>query len=369
MMENPLLQLKQYGQSIWLDLLSRELLRSGKLRRLRDEDGVSGVTSNPAIFEKAINGSSDYDAEIRRLAEEGRSPSEIYEALTVADIRDAADLLRPVYDSSKGLDGFVSLEVSPLLARDTGGTIREAKHLWSIVNRPNAMIKIPATVEGLPAIAECIREGININVTLLFGLSRYRQVIDAWLHGLEERAADGGELAGIRSVASFFLSRIDVLVDPMLETSGDGRSLKGQTAIASAKLAYQIYTEVFSTSRWNALERRGARKQWLLWGSTSTKTEGYSDVKYVEALIGPDTVNTLPIETLEAFRDHGRPALSLVEGIVDAREVMARLAELGIDMDHISRVLEAQGVEKFVTPHKKVTDALEQKTRALHGVR
>jgi transaldolase len=334
-----------------------------------EQDGVSGVTSNPAIFEKAIGGSDDYDDDIRRMADDGKSALEIYEALTVADVQAAADLLRPVYDASAGLDGFVSLEVSPLLAHDSGGTVREAKHLWAAVNRPNAMIKIPATTAGLRAIADCIRDGINVNVTLLFGLERYRSVVEAYVSGLEERSSAGRDLRHVRSVASFFLSRIDVLVDPMLETSAGTRELQGQAAIASAKLAYQIYKQLFLTERWQALERRGGRKQWLLWGSTSTKSKAYSDVKYVEALIGPETVNTLPLETLEAFRDHGRAAPSLEEGIPECTRLMARLAQLGIDIGRIAQTLEQQGIEKFVKPHEKLMELLAGKTRAPQGVR
>ena len=368
-MKNPLCAVKQHGQSIWLDLLSRQLLESGELTRLCNQDGVSGVTSNPAIFEKAINGSDDYDADIRRLAEQGKSAAEVYEALTVADVRQAADLLRPIYDSSGGLDGFVSLEVSPLLAHDSRGTIEEARHLWSAVDRRNSMIKIPATREGLPAIATCIREGINVNVTLLFGLERYREVSEAYFQGLEERAAAGGELRHIRSVASFFLSRIDVLVDPMLERDRELDSLRGRVAIACAKLAYQAYKDVSDSDRWKALERQGAKKQWLLWGSTSTKTEGESDVKYVEALIGPETINTLPVETLEAFRDHGKAEPLLETGLAEARAAIAHLAASGIDMDQMAQRLEDEGVEKFAKPHRELMQVLERKTSSMQEVR
>jgi transaldolase/transaldolase/glucose-6-phosphate isomerase len=363
MANNPLLKLKDHGQSVWLDLLSRQLIRSGELSKLIRDDGLSGVTSNPAIFEKAIGGSDAYDADIRKLLEERKSTSELYERIAVNDIQEAADLLRPVHDRTAGQDGYVSLEVSPLLAHDTNQTIEEARRLWTAVQRPNVMIKIPATREGLPAITQTIAEGININVTLLFGLPRYHAVTDAYLRGLEQRGERGDDLRNLKSVASFFLSRIDVLIDRMLENKAPG--LNGEVAIASARIAYQMWKEIFSDERFRKLERQGARKQWLLWGSTSTKTEGYSDVKYVEALIGPETINTMPMETLEAYRDHGQPAPRLEQEVKRAREVMAQLKDAGIEIDEVTQKLEDEGIEKFAKPFKKLLAGLEEKSRAL----
>ena len=367
MQSNPLLRLREHGQSVWLDLLSRELLRSGKLRQLITNDGVTGVTSNPAIFEKAIGGSDAYDAEIQELARGGRGVSEIYEQLAVRDIQDAADLLRPVYDNSRGVDGYVSLEVSPLLANDTEGTLAEARRLWHAVQRPNVMIKIPGTLAGLPAIAECTAEGININVTLLFSVQRYEQAADAWLRGLEQRASRGGDVRHVRSVASFFLSRIDVMADPILAEK-QRTDLRGQVAIASAKMARASYKDLYSTDRCRQLREKGAGKQWLLWGSTSTKTKGYSDVMYVEPLIGSETVNTMPLETLEAYRDHGDPASRLDEDIDRARAILSALPEAGIDLNQITQRLEDEGVEKFVQPFEKLMRTLGQKTAALQTV-
>jgi transaldolase len=369
MKQNPLLKLQSFGQSVWLDTLSRHLLTSGGLRQLIEEDGLRGVTSNPTIFEKAIDESHDYDNEIRALAREGKSAAEIYQALTVDDIQRAADLFRPVYDRLDGRDGFVSLEVSPHLAYDTEGSIAEARRLWAAVNRTNAFIKIPATRPGLPAIAQLLGEGININITLLFGLERYREVTEAYLTGLETLAARGHSLARIASVASFFLSRIDVLVDPMLEQRMEAggpqaeiaRSLLGQVAIASAKVAYEIYQEVFTDDRFRALKARGARTQRVLWASTSTKNPAYSDTKYVEPLIGPDTINTMPLETIHAYRDHGHPAPRLEEGVADAHRVLDRLPDVGIDLCAVTQQLEAEGVEKFNKPYDHLMTMLEQK--------
>lgn len=373
MAENPLLKLQSFGQSIWLDFLSRGLLTSGQLKRLIDEDGLSGVTSNPAIFEKAIAGSSDYDEDIRALARQGRSAAEIYEALTVADVQAAADLFRPVYERTAGRDGFVSLEVSPHLAYDTEGTIAEARHLWGRLARPNVLIKVPATKPGLPAIRQLISEGVNVNVTLLFGLPRYREVAEAYISGLEDRAARGQPLGHVASVASFFLSRIDVLLDPVLERLAQeggakgtiARGLIGEVAIASAKVAYQIYKEIYRSERFQRLAQHGARTQRLLWASTSTKNPAYSDVKYVEPLIGPDTVNTMPLETLNAYRDHGNPAPRLEENVESAFQVLAQLAQVGIDIDQATQQLEEEGVHKFVVPYDSLMATLEAKRAAV----
>ncbi|MGD8791101.1 MAG: bifunctional transaldolase/phosoglucose isomerase, partial [Anaerolineae bacterium] len=368
MKENPLVKLHSFGQSIWLDYLRRGLLTSGELQQLIGEDGLRGMTSNPSIFEKAIAGSHDYDEAIAVLALEDKGVDEIYQALTVEDVQRAADTFRPVYDRGEGRDGFVSLEVSPHLAHDTEGTIAEARRLWQALNRPNVMIKVPATLEGLPAIEQLISEGINVNVTLLFGLPRYRKVAEAYIAGLEKRLDRGEPLEGIASVASFFLSRIDVLVDPMLEKQmqGDGPQaelaarLHGQVAIASAKVAYQIYNDIFGSERFRKLAGQGARTQRLLWASTSTKNPNYSDVKYVEALIGPQTVNTVPQETLNAYRDHGNPARRLEEGLDLAREVLDRLSDLDINIDQVTQQLEDEGVEKFIKPFDRLMDTLKR---------
>ena len=372
MQENPLVTLHSFGQSIWLDYLRRGLLTSGELQQLIDEDGLRGMTSNPSIFEKAIAGSNDYDEAIAVLALEDKGVDEIYQALTVEDVQRAADTFRPVYDRAEGRDGFVSLEVSPHLAHDTEGTMAEARRLWQALNRPNVMIKVPATLEGLPAIEQLISEGINVNVTLLFGLPRYRKVAEAYIAGLEKRAARGEPVEQLASVASFFLSRIDVLVDPMLEKlmHGDGpraelaARLHGQVAIASAKVAYQIYKEVFGSERFRKLAGRGAHPQRLLWASTSTKNPSYSDVKYVEALIGPQTVNTIPQETLNAYHDHGDPASRLEDGLDPAREVLDCLAEVDINIDRVTQQLEDEGVDKFVKPFDRLMDTLKKERKA-----
>ncbi len=367
MSDNPLLKLRAYGQSIWLDYIRRNMLLSGELKQLIDQDGLRGVTSNPSIFEKAITGSHDYDEAIRDLAREGKSVEEIYQTLTIADIQRAADVFRPVYDELEGRDGFVSLEVSPHLAYDTQGTISEAHRLWEALDRPNVLIKVPATEPGLAAVQQLISDGINVNVTLLFGLPRYRRVADAYISGLEARVQQGKSIDRMASVASFFLSRIDVLVDPKLENimSGEGSQaelagkLHGQLAIASARVAYQIYLDITNSERFAALADHGARPQRLLWASTSTKNPAYDDVKYVEALIGPQTVNTLPTETLNAYRDHGNPASRLQEGVSQARDALARLPDLGIDIAQVTQQLEEEGVEKFNKPYDKLMAALQ----------
>lgn len=372
MSENPLQEIHNYGQSIWLDFIRRHMLRSGELADLIEKDGVRGVTSNPSIFEKAIAGSSDYDDAIRKMAQADKSVNETYDQLTTADVQAAADLFRPLYDRTDGGDGYVSLEVSPHLAHDTKGTIQEARRLWADLNRPNVLIKVPATQEGLPAIQQLISEGINVNVTLLFALPRYKDVTEAYISGLEDRREGGGDVSHVASVASFFLSRIDVLVDPMLENRMKGQSphaalareMHGQVAISSAKIAYQMYQEIFGSDRFKALEDRGARRQRLLWASTSTKDPSYSDVKYVETLIGPQTVNTIPMETLNAYRDHGQPAARLEKGVETARRVLDRLPELDIDLGQVTQQLEDEGVEKFIRPFDRLMDTLEQEKAA-----
>lgn len=362
---NPLLEILHQGQSIWLDFLDRKIMDSGKLRSLIDDDGRRGITSNPAIFEKAISKSSDYDADISSLAENEDDNESIFFGLAVKDIKRATDFFEPVYTKTEGRDGFVSLEVSPFLARDTDGTIAQARELWKKVDRKNVMIKIPGTQEGLPAIRQCISEGININVTLLFGLPRYRKVTDAYLDGLEDRLNAGKSIGEVASVASFFLSRIDVMVDPLLEGKGL-KDLKGEVAIASAKKAYQIYQEVFHSDRFKNLQGKGAKTQRVLWASTGTKDPMFSDVKYMEALIGPETVNTLPMDTLDAFRDHGKVANELTENLERSHKVMQRLKENGIEIDKITQKLEDEGIEKFNAPFKKLLKEIEaQKQKAV----
>jgi transaldolase len=370
MKNNPLRQLATLGQSIWLDFIRRDLIASGGLRRLIEEDGLRGMTSNPAIFEKAIADSHDYDENIRAMALEGKGAKEIYEALSQRDVQSAADEFRPLYDRTDGKDGYVSLEVNPHLAHDTNGTMQEARRLWGALNRPNVFIKVPATAEGLPAIRQLISEGISVNVTLLFGLPRYRQVVEAYLAGIEARSAQGKPVKHVTSVASFFVSRIDALVDPLLDKpiaqggkkADLARKARGQVAIASAKIAYQIYRELFGSDRFKKLAAQGALVQRLLWASTSTKNPDYSDVKYVEALVGPDTVNTAPVETLDAYRDHGEPKARLEQDVTEARQVLERLPELGISIDKVTRQLEDEGVEKFNQPFDKLMALLAQRS-------
>jgi transaldolase/glucose-6-phosphate isomerase len=372
MKSNPLKELEQFGQSIWLDFLRRGMLESGELQRLIDEDGLGGLTSNPSIFEKAIAGSHDYDEAIEAQALEGKPAEEIYQTLVVEDVQRAADRFRPIYDNSDGHDGYASLEVSPHLAHDTEGTIAEARRLWGAVDRPNVMIKVPATLEGLPAIRRLIGDGVNVNVTLLFGLARYRRVAEAYITGLEDRLSAGKSLSHVASVASFFLSRIDVLVDPMLEErmKGDGplsglaESLHGQVAVSSAKVAYQIFQEIFHGRPFAKLAEEGAPVQRLLWASTSTKNPAYSDVKYVDALISSQTVNTIPLETLNAYRDHGDPAPRLEDNLDRAYDVLSQLSELDIDMKAVTKQLEDEGVDKFIRPFDKLLDTLEKERAA-----
>jgi transaldolase len=367
--ENSLLKLERFGQSIWMDFIRRGTIVSGELKQLIEEDGLGGVTSNPSIFEKAIAESHEYDKAIRALTLEGKSVDQIYAALTVEDIQRTADLFRPVYDRLNGTDGFVSLEVSPYLAHDTAATIADARRLWAAVARPNAMIKVPGTIEGLPVIRQLIGEGINVNITLLFGLPRYRQVAEAYLAGLETLAAQGKPLQSVASVASFFLSRIDVQLDPALEkliatdkSKADlAGQFHGQVAILSAKAAYEIYKDIFASDRFRKLKAQGARTQRLLWASTSTKNPAYSDLKYVEALIGPETVDTVPLETLAAYRDHGEPAPRLADGVANASWTLRRLSEAGIDLDATTQQLEDEGVKKFAQAFDVLMQTLKEK--------
>src|SRR6201996_3831101 len=357
-MENRVKQIHSFGQSIWLDFIDRNIIKSGKLKSLIDEDGIRGVTSNPAIFEKAITSGTDYDADIAALSDKTDDNEEIFFGVAIKDIQNATDLFKGVYEESKGEDGYVSLEVSPFLALDTEKTAAQAEELWKKVDRKNVMIKIPGTKPGLAAIRQSIGKGININVTLLFGLPRYEEVTEAYISGLEDHLAAGHSIGHISSVASFFLSRIDVLVDPMLDEKGLG-DLKGEVAIASAKKAYEIYKRVFSGPRWEKLAAQGAQKQRLLWASTSSKNPAFKDTKYVEALIGPDTVDTVPLETIEAFRDHGIAANTLDEGLDKATEALDRLKKAGIDIDKITQQLEDEGIDKFNKPFEKLLQAIE----------
>lgn len=369
MSRNPLLVLRSLGQSIWLDYIERGMFNSGELGRLIKNDGLGGITSNPSIFEKAISGHEDYDADIARLARSAANATEMYETIVLDDIGHAADLFLPVYERTQGRDGYVSIEVSPHLAYETDQTVKQAIRLWEKLHRPNIMIKVPGTRLGLPAVRQLIAKGINVNVTLLFGLGRYREVLEAWLNGLEDRVKAGLPPASVASVASFFLSRIDVLVDKRLDAlagSAGGKPaarLRGEAAISYARLAYQIYKEMIESDRWRRLSDRGAQPQRLLWASTGTKDPAYSEVKYVEALIGPDTVNTLPPETLNAYRKHGDPALRLEQELAQASDVPASLAGLGIDLEAVAQQLEEEGVKKFIEPFDKLLASLEQRRR------
>lgn len=370
MKDNPLIKLETLGQSIWLDYIRRELFASGELRRLIEKDGLRGMTSNPSIFEKAIVESQIYDWDIRDMALKEKDVKTIYETISQSDVQNAADEFRNVYEKTDGKDGYVSLEVNPHLAHDTKGTIEEARRLWAVLNRPNVLIKVPATSDCLPAIQQLISEGINVNVTLLFGLPRYRQVSEAYIEGLEERAAHGKSLKHIASVASFFLSRIDSLIDPLvekfLEPGGKkteiAKKVHGQVAIASAKAAYQIYKEIFDSDRFKKLTDKSALVQRLLWASTGTKNPDYSDVKYIEQLIGPDTVNTVPLETIDAYRDHGDPKSRLEQDVEEAHLIMARLPELGINIDKVTQQLEDEGIKKFDESFDKLMEILTKKS-------
>lgn len=358
--KNKIRQIRDFGQSIWLDFFDREIMDSGKLKRMIEEDGICGITSNPSIFEKAISGSSDYDEDIRALFRTKRGFDVVFFSLAVKDIKRAADLFKSVYKKTNGSEGYVSIEVSPHLAHDTEGTIKQARDLWKAVNRKNVMIKVPATAAGLPAIRKCISEGININTTLLFGLPRYEEVIEAYISGLEDRCSVNESIEQVTSVASFFLSRIDVLIDPQLKLKGLN-DLKGQVAIASAKMAYEIYKRVFSGSRFKNLESKGAKRQRLLWASTSTKDPTLSDIKYVSALIGPETINTITLESLGAFRDHGRPENRLENYMDKASKVMEKLKGANIDIDGITQRLEDEGIEKFNKAYDEIIAAIKKK--------
>jgi len=371
---NPLKDLLKYGQSVWLDYIRRDLLTSGELKRLIEEDGVRGMTSNPAIFEKAIAGSTDYADILQSLQSRTDLDAKArYEILALRDIQDAAGFLHPVYESSKRRDGYVSLEVSPYLARDTQGTMAEARRLWKTVARENVMIKVPGTTEGIPAFQQLISEGININVTLLFSREVYKRVAEAYIAGLEQLTARGGDVSKIASVASFFISRIDNSVDAIagerLKASKDPgeqeqlKSILGKVAIANGKQTYVSYQNIFSGDRWKALAAKGAQTQRVLWASTSTKNPSYRDVLYVEELIGQDTVNTIPPATLDAFRDHGQPRASLTEGVASADRTMETLAKLGISMKEVTDNLTDDGVRLFAEAFEKLLVAVEKTSK------
>lgn len=367
--QNPLQKLAEYGQSPWFDFIRRNLITSGELQRLVDEEGLKGVTSNPAIFEKALSGGDDYQDYIAENAATAKDAVALYEMIAIRDVQNAADILKSVYDATNKRDGYISLEVSPTLANDTEKTLEEARRLWQIVNRPNLMVKVPATEAGVPAIEQLISEGININVTLLFSQNAYRQVAEAFINGLEKRVVEGKEISNIASVASFFVSRIDSLIDEQiaakLKTANDEEKallerLLGKVAIANAKMAYQTYNEIFSGEHWENLEKKNAQTQRVLWASTGTKNPNYRDTLYIEELIGKDTVNTIPPATWNAFRDHGKLRESLTENIDDAEEILANLEKSGISLEKATDQLLIDAVRLFVEPFDKMIAAVEK---------
>jgi transaldolase len=370
---NPLFELEKSGQSVWLDFVSRELMESGTLDRLIRQDGVSGLTSNPTIFEKAISKGADYDEDLSSHKE--GDATQIFEDLAVADIRRAADAFGAAFKNTAGSDGYVSIEVSPRLARDTQGTIVEARRLWSKVGRPNVMIKIPGTKEGLPAVRRCIGEGINVNVTLLFSNQRYAEVQEAYFSGIEDFVKKGGDPRKVASVASFFVSRVDTAVDALIQKKLDGarqpseetalKALLGKTAVANAKLAYRSFKQAFGGARFKGLKAKGAQEQRVLFASTSTKNPAYRDVVYVEELAGPRTVNTMPLETIEAFRDHGRVRSNLEEGVEGAETSLDKLAACGIDLPAVTRSLEEEGVKKFADSYDQLLAVIGSKRKIL----
>jgi transaldolase len=371
--QNPLVELQKFGQSVWLDYIRRDLITSGELKRLIDNDGLRGMTSNPSIFEKAIAGSNDYAAFLNQLIAQGLNSGDIFERIAVRDIQDAADTLLPVYKSTNKRDGYVSLEVSPTLARDTQGTIEEARRLWKEVARPNIMIKVPGTPEGVAPVRQLTSEGLNINITLLFAQDAYVKVAEAYIDGLEAAQKAGKDISGIASVASFFVSRIDTLADSMIDTELKNpgspereqllRSLQGKVAIANAKQAYRYYQQMIAGPRWKALAAQGAQTQRLLWASTSTKNPKYRDVLYIEELIGPDTVNTIPPATMDAFRDHGAVRRTLDADLAAADATMTNLEKAGISMQKVTDQLLDEAIKLFADAFAKLIAAVEQKKR------
>ncbi len=362
----PAEQLNQFGQSAWLDLIGRKMIQTGELLRMSQEDGIRGVTANPAIFEKAIVESHDYDEELKGIKD--KTPLQVYEAIAIADVRSACDVLRPLFDRLNGKDGFVSLEVSPEIARDTAATLGEAKRFWAAVDRPNLLVKIPANREGIPAIRAATAAGISINITLIFSCAVYQQVMEAYLSGLEERAQHGLDLSRIHSVASFFVSRVDTLVDKMLEAKGtpEAKALLGKIAVANAKEAYQRFLKVVGSPRWKALEAKGATRQRPLWASTGTKNKAYSDVLYVEQLIGQDTVNTIPLATLQAFNGHGKAAETLTKDVEQARAQLAQLSKVGIDLEKACSQLTEEGLELFTKALRGLLAAIGGRAGSAH---
>ncbi len=362
MAKSRLHQLADHGQSVWIDYLSRDLIQSGKLEGLMREDAVVGVTSNPTIFQKAISSGNAYDDQLREVVREERDPKEIFIRLAAKDVGDALDLLRPVWDGGGGRDGYVSIEVDPNLAYETEATIEEAQRLHELIDRPNLFVKIPATKEGLPAIEEMIARGRSINVTLIFGLDRYSDVAEAYIRGLERLVEGGGDPTKVASVASFFVSRVDSEADKRLEHEP---GLRGRLAVANAKLAYRRYQEIFAGSRWDALAAKGATPQRCLWASTSTKNPDYPDTLYVDELIGPETVNTMPLETVRAFQDHGTVADTLEQGVEEAEQLLADLERAGVDYDDVTDTLEREGVEKFADSFEQLLDGIRAKRTEL----
>jgi transaldolase len=365
MAKSRLHELSELGQSVWIDFLSRDLLQKGELARMMRDDAVVGVTSNPTIFQKAISSGNAYDEQLREVLKEERDPKEIFLHLAVRDVSSALDLLRPVWDEGSGRDGYVSIEVDPNLAYDTEATVVEAARLHEWIDRPNLFVKIPATKPGLPAIEEMIARGKSINVTLTFSLDRYSEVAEAYIRGLERLLDAGGDPSDLASVASFFVSRVDTETDRRLDEVGGDEELKGKLAIANAKLAYRRYQETFAGERWEALAAKGASPQRCLWASTSTKNPAYRDVMYVEELIGPMTVDTMPEETIQAFQDHGRVELTLEQGIDEAKRVFERVAEAGVDYDDVVATLEREGVEKFADSFSELLEGIRVKAGEL----
>ena len=358
-------RLADYGQSVWIDFLSRDLVRGGELERRMRDDAVVGVTSNPTIFQKAISAGDAYDEQLREVLQDERDPKEVFLQLATKDVSDALDLLRPVWDEGGGRDGYVSIEVDPTFAYDTSATIEEAQRLHEWINRPNLFVKIPATEPGLPAIEEMIARGRSINVTLIFSLDRYAEVAEAYIRGLERFVEGGGDPTHVASVASFFVSRVDTEADRRLDELGAPGELKGKLAIANAKLAYERYKAIFAGARWEALAAKGATPQRCLWASTSTKNPAYSDVMYVENLIGPMTVNTMPEETIEAFQDHGKVAATLEAGIDEAERVFEQIREVGIDYADVTDTLEREGVQKFADSFAELLEGIRAKSGEL----
>jgi transaldolase len=361
MPKSPLQRLSDLGQSIWIDFLSRDLLQSGELARKMEEDAVSGVTSNPTIFQKAISKGTAYDEQLKELLEEETEPKEIFFRLAFRDIEHACDLMRKVWDEGRGLRGYVSMEVEPGLAYDTEASYEQAKRFHEEIDRPNLYVKIPGTKPGLPAIEDMIAAGKSINVTLLFSLQRHAEVMEAYIRGLERLVASGGDPKAVSSVASYFVSRVDTEADRRLDERGGHDDLKGKLGVANAKFAFAQWQEIFAGERWEYLEAKGASKQWCLWASTSTKNPAYSDVLYVDKLIGPDTINTMPEETIEAFQDHGKVAVTIDKGLDEAKRIFEQLAKAGVDYDDVTATLEEEGVQKFADSFDELIDGIRAK--------